>query len=53
MWGSKQGLIMLRIDVKDDLATLEKLLRGEEFLKSILAKLNTFSLYFFLRLLLA
>ena len=53
MWGSKQGLIMLRIDVRDDLATLKKFLRGEEFSKSILAKLNTFSLYFFLKLLLA
>ena len=51
--GSKKGLIMLRIDVRDDLATLEKLLRGQEFLKSILAKLNTFSLYFFLWLLIA
>ena len=37
---------MLRIDVRDDLATLKKLLRGVEFLKSILDKLNTFSLYF-------
>ena len=53
MWGSKQGLIMLRIDVRDDLATLEKYLRGQEFLKSILAKINTFPLYFFLWLLLA
>ena len=53
MEGSKKGLIMLRIDVRDDLATLEKLLRGQEFLKSILAKLNTFSLYFFLWLLIA
>ena len=53
MEGSKKGLIMLRIDVRDDLATLKKLLRGVEFLKSILDKLNTFSLYFFLWLLLA
>ena len=37
---------MLRIDLRDDLATLEKLLRAQEFLKSVLAKFNNFSFIF-------